>query len=88
MPVRLTETYLRKVIRSELKEMMDNDYMGEPGESPNIENIDQLKGYIGNALFELEKVERQSDPRTRNGIANAMELIRQAQVLLRTGGIE
>lgn len=88
MPVRLTETYLRKVIRSELKEMMDNDYMGEPGESPNIENIDQLKGYIGNALFELEQIERQRDERTRNGIANAMELIRQAQVLLRTGGIE
>ena len=88
MPVRLTETYLRKVIRSELKEMMDNDYMGELGESPNIENIDQLKGYIGNALFELEQIERQRDERTRNGIANAMELIRQAQVLLRTGGIE
>jgi len=78
---KLTESLLRKIIKEELSEMMDNDEFEEPGESPNREHIDELKGYLGNALFELEKIERQSNPAIRNGIANAMKLISKARVI-------
>ncbi len=81
---KLTESALRRIIKQELTEMMDNDEFGEPGESPNREHIDELKGYLGNALFELEQIERQRDERTRNGIANAIELIRKARVIAKT----
>jgi len=78
---KLTESLLRKIIKEELSEMMDNDEFEEPGESPNREHIDELKGYLGNALFELEQIERQSNPAIRNGIANAMKLISKARVI-------